>query len=119
MTKTLVAAVAALLTVTSMPVSAQQENATRCSPGVNCRPIPPSPRPPPAPGPQQPNYVYPPPIYIYPQQQARVCVASDGREAELGRHDLTGRLICRVFADPGSYCECSNGFGEVFGGIVQ
>src|SRR5260370_14351651 len=39
MTRALVAAVAALFTVISVPASAQQENATRC-PGGNCRPDP-------------------------------------------------------------------------------
>jgi hypothetical protein len=125
MTRTLVAAVAALFTVISVPASAQQENATRC-PGGKCRPIPP---PPPCPGgncrpippPQPPIYTYP--QFDYSQQQPRLCVEIGvGLAAELKfgwPHDAAGRRICRVFAVPGSYCECKNWFGEVFSGIVQ
>jgi hypothetical protein len=111
--KTLVAAIAALLTVISAPALAQQENATRCPGGV-CRPIPPGPRPPPI-------YTYP--QFDYSQQQPRLCVEiGAGLPGELQfewPHDAAGRRICRVFAAPGSYCECTNRLGEFFGGIVR
>ncbi len=124
MTRALVAAVAALFTVISVPASAQQENATRC-PGGNCRPIPPpspGPRPPPhPPGSQPPIYTYP--QFDYSQQQPRLCVeigAGRAGELEFGwPHDAAGRRICRVFGAPGFYCECKNWSGEVFSGIVQ
>jgi hypothetical protein len=111
--KTLVAAIAALLTVISVPASAQQQNATQCPGGV-CRPIPPGPR--------------PPPIQTYPQsdysqQQPRRCVEiGPGLAFELQfdwPHDGAGRRICQVFGFPGSYCECKNRSGEGFSGIVQ
>ena len=111
MTKTLVAAIAALFTVINVPASAQQENATRCPGGV-CRPIPPPPPPPhPPPQPRPPQQVYPqpPPIYVYPQfvypPFVGLCLADVG--------------TCQVFRAPGSYCECKNWLGEVFSGIVQ
>src|SRR5215471_663669 len=56
--------------------------------------------------PAYPQQIYPQQVYplqIYPPG---VCVVSD-----VG--------TCQVFAPPGSYCECRNDFGEVFGGIVQ
>jgi hypothetical protein len=117
MTKALVAAIVALLTVISVPASAQkcdgqdcnrrQENATR-SPS---RPPPPGdkhfPGPPhqgyPRQGSQQPIYVYP--QFVYPPFVG-LCVVID-----VG--------TCRVFAAPDSYCECKSDFGEVFSGIVQ
>lgn len=107
--KTLVAAIAALLTVISAPALAQQENATRCPGGV-CRPIPPGPR--------------PPPQSDYSQQQPRRCVEiGPGHAGELQfgwSHDGAGRRICQVFGAPGFYCECKNYWsGEVFSGIVQ
>jgi hypothetical protein len=108
--KTLVAAIAALLTVISVPALAQQENATRCPGGV-CRPIPP-------PGPRS-----PPPQSDYSQQQPRRCVEiGSGHAGELQfewQHDGAGRRICQVFGPPGFYCECKNRLGEIFSGIVQ
>jgi hypothetical protein len=113
MTKALVAAVAALLTVINLPASAQNENAAKCPPGRNCRPPPP---------PQRPVYVNPPPAYVDQPpiyiDPPRFCVVNGGR-GSLGTHDVTGRRVCRVVADPGTYCECPDGFGGVLEGIVQ
>ncbi len=110
MTRALVAAVAALFTVISVPASAQQENATRC-PGGNCRPIPPpppGPRPPPhPPGSQPPIYTYP--QFDYSQQQPRLCVeigAGRAGELEFGWSNRDGLAISeRLFtapSDPGA-----------------
>ena len=106
--KTLVSAVAALLTAISLPALAQQENATR-------RPIPPGPRPPP---------IYTDPQFDYSRQQPRLCVEiGEGHAGELQfgwPHDAAGRRICQVFGVPGSYCECKNWLRqEMFSGIVQ
>jgi hypothetical protein len=116
MTMVLVAAVAAPLAVISVPAfSAQKENVC---PRGNCTGPPHPPGPPHGrtsrtPSQQQPVDVGPL-IYVDPQ---RLCVVSGG--VPFGMHDVTGRSVCRVFAVPGSYCECADGFGGVLGGIVE
>jgi len=109
MTKVLVAAIAALFTVVSVPASAQLwYPCPPCPKGQNC-PIckPPSPPGPPhPPGPpgrvfeQQPVY----PQFVNPPFVG-LCVTDVG--------------TCQVFRAPGSYCECKNWIGEVFSGQVQ
>ena len=115
--KTLVAAIAALFTV-SAPASAQkwQGGATRCPTGppapgqlfFPCPPQPPQSHPPPGPPPRPPQQVYPQQVYpqfVYPPFVG-LCV-------------VTEAFTCEVFRAPGSYCECKNWLGEVFSGTVQ
>jgi hypothetical protein len=120
MTKVLAAAVAALVIVISVPASAQTQQPSTHPPQPPYRPPihPPGPpihppRPPHPPGhhppgnyssgrvfeqqPVYPQFVYPPFVGL--------CVTDVG--------------TCQVFRAPGSYCECKNWIGEVFGGQVQ
>jgi|SRR5215831_2662219 len=104
--KTVVAAIAALFTVISVPASAQTQPLLP-GPPQPLLPGPQRPRnPPPAQGLQQPIY----PQFVYPQfvypPFVGLCVVPD-----VG--------TCEVFRAPGSYCECKNWIGEVFSGIVQ
>ena len=120
--KTVVAAIAALFTVISVPASAQTQpllpgppQPLLPGPPQPLLPGPPEPllpgpqrprNPPPAQGLQQPIY----PQFVYPQfvypPFVGLCVVPD-----VG--------TCEVFRAPGSYCECKNWIGEVFSGIVQ
>ena len=111
--KTVVAAIAALFTVISVPASAQSYT---CSPG--CKPskgqvcpaicLPTRPTPPrPTPTPPATQQVYPQqayPQFVYPPFVG-LCVTDVG--------------TCEVFRAPGSYCECKNWIGEAFSGTVQ
>ena len=113
MTKVLVAAIAALFTVTSAPASAQNYKCAPCKKGQACSHIcwptpPPLPVYPPAPRTQQ---VYPPesPQQVYPQQVHRpLCVVTG-----------VGSCEAPAFRARGSFCECYSDFGDVFPGTVQ
>jgi hypothetical protein len=105
--KTLVAAIAALFTI-SASASAQNYKCPPCNKGQVCptfcvptRPTPPATRQvyPQQAYPQQayPQFVYPPFVGL--------CVTDVG--------------TCEVFRAAGSYCECKNWIGEVFSGTVQ
>jgi hypothetical protein len=115
MTKVLVAAIAALFTVISVPASAQTQQPSTHSPQPPSRPPihPPRPIHPPGHHPhppgnhpsgqvfqQQPVY----PQFVYPPFVG-LCVTEAG--------------TCEVFRAPGSYCECKNWLREVFSGTVQ
>ena len=114
--RTVVAAIAALFAVISVPASAQTQQ--QFSPGTHPprppHPGPPTrpPHPPPHPGPQPPHnhpsgQVLQQPIYpqfVYPPFVG-LCVTEAG--------------TCQVFRAPGSYCECKNWIGEYFSGQVQ
>jgi len=56
---------------------------------------------------------------IYPQQVYPLQVYPLQVYPPVGLCVVTDVGTCRVFAAPGSYCECRSDFGEVFSGIVQ
>ena len=123
MTRVLVAAIAASVTVISAPASAQNYKCAPCTQGKPCPaicfptpPKPPPPKPPvyrPAPHTQQ---VHPsePPQQVYPRQVYRhLCVVPG-----VGSCEALGVGLAPP-PPPGSDCECLNDLGHVFRGIVR